>query len=405
MPLRHKKREGGLRILLTNGRFPVSLDLSRQLRAAGHTVMVIDPMHFHVCKFSKTTKKSVQVPVPREDSVGFLSAVKKVINEERIQMVIPMHEEIFFLAQDPEIAEILFAPTFDQLMTLHNKWEFSEKMKSIGLDVPEAYLCKSVEDVKKLDRSRDWALKPTFGRATSGLHHLKANEELPEDLDVNGDNEHIAQVWMTGKMYCTYSVVRNGEVKSTAIYPVIDTIDGSSCVYFQSIDHHGIKSYIERIASAMHLTGQLAFDFIEAEGRLISIECNPRSTSGIHLFSKVDFLAEAFTNPSAPRRDAPIDVKRQLAPGMLMYKPQTGVKPWLSHMKRLMTSRDVLFSIRDPSPSLMQPFLLTSYYRLCHEKKLELSKLFQFDLVWEPKREEIDKRREMSIERFHVRDI
>lgn len=75
-------------------------------------------------------------------------------------MVIPMHEEVFYLAQNPEISKydvlflrdlethiilyttrlinsrILFAQPFDQLLTLHNEWQFSEKMKSLGLDVP-----------------------------------------------------------------------------------------------------------------------------------------------------------------------------------------------------------------------------------------------------------------------------
>lgn len=45
----------------------------------------------------------------------------------------------------------------------------------------------------------------------SGLHNLKPGEPLPEDLDVHPGNEHIAQAWMKGAMYCTYGVALQGE--------------------------------------------------------------------------------------------------------------------------------------------------------------------------------------------------
>ena len=53
-------------------------------------------------------------------------------------------------------------------------------------------------------------------------------------------------------------------------------------------------------------------------------------------------------------------------------------------MKRLVSSRDVVFSKTDPMPSLMQPFLLTSYYEICRERKLGIAEMFQWDLCWEP---------------------
>lgn len=65
-----KKSTASLNILLSNGRFPVSIDLARQLKLAGHNVYVVDPMHCHVCKFSNSVKKSYQVPAPHVDAVA-----------------------------------------------------------------------------------------------------------------------------------------------------------------------------------------------------------------------------------------------------------------------------------------------------------------------------------------------
>lgn len=74
---------------------------------------------------------------------------------------------------------------------------------------------------------------------------------------------------------------------------------------------------------------------------------------------------------------------------------KTVLKEYVLHMKRLMCSRDVIFSRRDLLPSLMQPFLLTSYYEICRERKMTLPKMFQWDMIWEPKGEELEGVRRM----------
>lgn len=110
-------------------------------------------------------------------------------------------------------------------------------------------------------------------------------------------------------------------------------------VYFLAVEHTGIRDYVHRIAETLKITGQLAFDFVETESenkdkaldheiklirdrgssgsitvaqedagsnsstrfqqRLITIECNPRATSGIHLWSRSPLLASILTSASA----------------------------------------------------------------------------------------------------------
>ena len=154
---------------------------------------------------------------------------------------------------------------------------------------------------------------------------------------------------ITGNRYCSYSVLRDGRIFASSVYPIFDTIDGASCVYFQSIEHAGIRAYVERIADALSgVNGQIAFDFIETDNRLVAIECNPRAMSGIHLWSGAPDLAYSFTRSSLAV------ARRQLIPGMLMWsKKSAGPGEYLRHMKRLMGTGDVTFSGRDFLPSLM----------------------------------------------------
>jgi hypothetical protein len=99
---RRHKNPYRLNILLTNGRFPVSIDLARQLHLLSHSVYVVDPMHYHVCRFSRAIKRSHWVPTPHIDAHGFIAAVKKVVHHASIDLIIPMHEEIFYRAESKD---------------------------------------------------------------------------------------------------------------------------------------------------------------------------------------------------------------------------------------------------------------------------------------------------------------
>ncbi|KAF2769142.1 hypothetical protein EJ03DRAFT_363193 [Teratosphaeria nubilosa] len=400
-----------LRVLLTNGRFPVSLDLARQLRKAGHQVFVVDPMEYHVCAFSITVKSSMQVPAPHDDAKGYAQGVLTAIEKWQIDQIIPIHEEIFFLAEcgEPAILERLFAPPFALLVRLHNKWEFTKMMQRLGMDVPEAQLCRNYDDVERLNLEKykhGMALKPCFGRACSGIYRLESSEPLPEstDLNIGNHNHYIAQEWIKGTRYCSYSVVREGRVEATSLYPVTDTIDGSSCVYFEQKYHEGIYNYIlEFVRRCSEIegpfSGQLAFDFVEdlENNRLVTIECNPRSTSGIHLWTRTPYLAYVLTNsiPEVRREEKPIQPPptpiwhepshAQVAAGMIMWEHKDAtLSVWAHHMARLVGTRDVVWAWRDPMPVIAEPFLLTTYFTMARKAGLQLPELFQHQVIWSP---------------------
>jgi len=120
---KHQASTPPVNILLTNGRFPVTLDLARQLHSAGHNVFVVDPMEYHVCKSSLAVKKSYYSPAPSIDAPGYIKTVKEAVRKSEIDLIMPLYEEIFHLAscRDKEILERLFAPKFDILYRLYNK--------------------------------------------------------------------------------------------------------------------------------------------------------------------------------------------------------------------------------------------------------------------------------------------
>lgn len=101
--------------------------------------------------------------MPRDDAKGYIDGVMRAIRESNIDLLIPMHEEIFYLAEEaqtnPELRSKLLAPPFRTLIMLHNKWEFSKFLTTNSLGVPKSSLCKTYEDVLALDKDVEWAVK------------------------------------------------------------------------------------------------------------------------------------------------------------------------------------------------------------------------------------------------------
>lgn len=175
------------------------------------------------------------------------------------------------------------------------------------------------------------------------MYHLKPGEPLPDDVDVGPDTHYVAQEWLKGSRFCTYSVVVKGHIRASVVYPVQETLDGSSCVYFEATDHPEIQEYISQVVQGLgSISGQLALDFIDTGGpdlgeskkdkaardgqghqsRLVAIECNPRATSGIHLWSGTPHLANVFASSIDPMKKA-----ANAAAAVASYGPQIDSQP------------------------------------------------------------------------------
>ena len=104
-------------------------------------------------------------------------------------------------------------------------------------------------------------------------------------FDVTDAGGWIVQEFLHGAALCTWSVVHRGAVTAHATYAVDETAGPcGAAIRFHSVRHAAVLSWVQRFVSVHKLTGQYAFDFIDTARGLRAIECNPRLTSGVHLF-------------------------------------------------------------------------------------------------------------------------
>ncbi|HRD56323.1 MAG TPA: ATP-grasp domain-containing protein [Parachlamydiaceae bacterium] len=377
--------------LLTAGRSPSTLDLARQLHlAGGHHVYIADTISWHVCRASNAVKENFIVPSPRFQTEEFIEALIQIIESKKIDCLIPTFEEILYISTHldrfPKNCKI-FSSSFNTLLRLHNKWFFYEEQIKHGIPTPETFLIKSKEDLKQLNPKTTYALKACYSRSAQSIYKIVPEEKLPK-IEIEPHNPWIAQKWLEGKRFCTYSVCENGKVLAHSVYPVQIAIEGHYCLNFESVSHPKILEWIERFVAAENFTGQTGFDFFEMEdGTVYAIECNPRATHGLVLFKKEDRLDKAFTGEAKELVTPKIGNKKQIAAAMMIYgwKSARKEKKIKEFFNILFKTPDIVFNSQDLKPFLCTPIIYSNYIYESLKVRKNITAAFTNDFNWEGK--------------------
>jgi predicted ATP-grasp superfamily ATP-dependent carboligase len=349
-----------MRVLITGGRAPVALELARQFARGGATVFAADSAPCFLAGSSRAVRRAFRVPPPRQRPAAFAEALAAIVARERIDLIVPTCEEVFYVARFAERLSArggVFCAGIEQLRALHDKWRFNRFACRLGIGAPESWLLQTSADVVALPHPPDdLVVKPVFSRFAA--HTLvRPSCAALDALPLSPQRPWIAQRFVAGREICTYSVARDGALTAHAAYrPAWRAGRVGSSFYFAGVAHPASEAIAARIVAEIGYTGQIAFDFIEtADGRLAVLECNPRATSGVHLFGPDDGLAGAFAaasrgtvaRPSAQRA-------RMLAPAMLLLGPRQALRERRvrGYAADLTHARDAIWSRHDPLPAL-----------------------------------------------------
>lgn len=389
-----------VRILLTGGRAFVTLDLARQFAHAGHHVVVAESVPVHLCRYSQCVNKSYLVPRPNSEPGAYIDALIRIIQVEQIDLVIPTCEEIFFIAGELDRLSAccaVFSAPLAQLERLHSKWDFNQLVRHYGLCVPETHLLTSQHDLQRFltYNQRPFVIKPVFSRFATQVIIVESVEQPGrtfEELDISDTYPWIAQEKIEGQAFCSYSIAHAGKLAAHTVYAENFTAGQGACIQFAPVEHPEIDSWIERFVNLAQFSGQIAFDFIVTEaGHVYPLECNPRATSGIHLFQGDRQLPSAFLERN--QSDQPVlrpgvSMQAMIAPAMLVYgllavRSWKRLKEWLCIFWQ---ARDVIFDVRDIRPFLSQPLIL--WYNLRGSRALDISlqAFATIDIEWNGQR-------------------
>ncbi len=379
-----------MNVLILGGRAPAALEWSRAFKSYGWRVFVADSLRAPITRSSTSVKKYFMLPEPKTYPRDWISSMIDIIKNEKIDLILPTCEEVFYLSwgQDLIRAECpqceIFTSDFSLLNKIHHKGLFSQLTNGWEVEAPETHILESIEQIKKvISNASEWVLKPAYSRfATQTL--IKPNEKKLQSIKPTPQNPWVGQRFVSGKEYCSFSVLNKGKVTAHACYHPRYRVGRGSGIYFEADNPSDVYQFVQQFGANTMYTGQVGFDFIQdANGRFFVLECNPRATSGIHLFDdNPDDIVKAVINTHQENILYPSKDFRMLSLAMLSFvAPKQFCRK--SFWDDFNKARDVIGRKNDRAPLLFQGVSLIEIIMRAFMRRTSLLSAATADIEWD----------------------
>ncbi|HEV8003259.1 MAG TPA: ATP-grasp domain-containing protein [Planctomycetaceae bacterium] len=354
-------------LLLTAGRGTYALTLARRFHSEGYRVLVADAWPHTLCRYSSAVARYFHVPSPARETSAWLDAVWDIAEKHGVDLIIPIYEEVFYLAQAKAARKSgppLFAPNFETLISLHDKWLFIQKVRELGLSAPDTTRIESRDELMRVFAEREGSrtvYKPVYSRFAAQIVVRPQGVEALDGVEPTLRRPWIAQEYLPGRPFATFSVAHRGRITAHATYATDFCHSFGPTVVYRRVEQPTILQWVRTFIEAIEYTGQVGLDFIEdAAGRIAAIECNPRLTGGMYLLKDDPRFTAAYFDPQI----GPIEATRARSYAFRFWlfctlfqhtKSFPGFGEWSRQFFGARSTNEFLWS--DPLPRLMGPVL------------------------------------------------
>jgi hypothetical protein len=312
-------------------------------------------------RFSRAVDRFCALPAPQ--SPGYTDALVAIVRAEAVDVYVPVCSPVasyYDALAKPVLAkycEVLHEDA-EMVRRLDDKYEFSVMAASLGLPVPDAYrICwpGQVEDFDFGSATPPYILKsipydPVHRLDLTTLPRPSAQQTVAfaRSKPISPDTPWIMQGLVRGREYCAHSTVRDGQVQ---VYCCCES--SAFQVNYEMADKPEIEAWVRGFVEPLKLTGQISFDFIQADdGQVYAIECNPRTHSAITMFYNHPDLVRAYLDDDV----ATIEPRPDSRPTYWTYHELWRLIAGPNRRDRLRVIRrgkDAIFDWTDPLPFLM----------------------------------------------------
>ncbi|MDX2376536.1 carbamoyl-phosphate synthase large subunit [Microbacterium sp. LRZ72] len=383
-----------MRVLVTSSRNTFALDAIRKLGSTGHTVVASDTYGGAVGSHSKYLKAHAVTASPRFETDAFIDDVNGIVERYEIDLILPTFEEAFYLAARagdlPDGARV-YAGRFDKLARLHDKASFKRLVTEAGVPVPQTVVATDDASLAEaIVRFPRYFARAAFSRGGVGLLTNTgplAGKMSASDCHPTPDQPWLVQPFVDGPMVCTYSTIVDGRVTAHCTYRAPEQWSHSTGITFLAVDSTETLDYTQRIVDTLDpgFTGQLSFDFVDNDGELLAIECNPRPTNGIILLGAEEF-SRALTGEADEVAVVQPGVERQVTLAVLADAFAEPLKHLPTSLHDLVHVRDVGWKWHDSLAMMWSPATLVHGAELSHGQRKELLAALSDDIVWNGER-------------------
>lgn len=378
-----------MKVLVTSSRMPFALDVIRKLGERDHEVFACDSYAASPGSHSRYLTKHFTTASATEDPQQFASDVERIADVNEIELVLPMFEEVFYLAAQYErLSKVtrLYAPPFQTLAQVHDKGTFQELCDRLEIRTPHTTLAHSPAELKDaIEKYPRYFARAAFSRGGVGLltntgplaGHLSPDECHPTEA-----NPWLVQEFVDGPMHCTYSCLHTGRVASHMSYRAPRQWEHSTGIQFLSVDSTDTLPTVERLGKDLRWDGQMSLDFIETDDGLVMIECNPRPTDGVLLMTAEE-LERGLLAPQDEMLLVPAGREEQLDFAVLaqIFKEPLREAPKSIHDLAKIAGTDKGW--RDAMPKLYSFLALARFERLSLRQREQLFVAMSDGITWD----------------------
>ena len=351
-------------ILISGGKMTKALQLARSFHSAGHRVILVESAKYQLTghRFSNAVNRFYTVPKPQ--SADYANALLDIVRREQVDVYVPVcspaasyYDALAKPLLEP-YCEVLHCDA-DLVRVLDDKYDFGALAGSLDLPVPDAYRVSAPWQVTEFDFAH--AAPPYILKSIpyDPVHRLdlttlprptaEQTDAFARSKPISPDSPWIMQSLISGQEYCTHSTARNGNVQ---VYCCAESSPFQ--INYAMVDKPAIEAWVRKFIGEMKLTGQVSFDFIEAEdGQVYAIECNPRTHSAITMFYNHPGVASAYLDDDVPAITPLASSRPTYWIYHELWRLLTAPSKAGPRLETILRGKDAIFDWDDPLPFLM----------------------------------------------------
>lgn len=243
--------------------------------------------------------------VPRMTDPTYLSSIEKICDDEKIDVILPLHEdELFLISQNRKRFEdkgiMVVVSEYATIDLCRDKYAFYQLMKKNNIPVLRTYL--NVTDFEKAYNNNEIDfpvfLKPRLGAGS--VHSFSANNMgFVKAVYENYNEDFIVQEFNNGNEYGVDIYVDFLSKKVTSIFIKKKLrMRAGETEKSVSIRNETIKQLVLKVINLFDCYGPIDMDLFEINGKIYVSEINPRFGGGYpHAYlSGINFPEYIFNN-------------------------------------------------------------------------------------------------------------
>ena len=341
------RQPGSVRVLLSEGSSLSAREVISDLGPRGYVLHACDPDPFCLARFSRYVRKVHPCPRYSREPEAYLDAVVRVIREERIDVLLPVHEQSYLFARARSRLEPLVGlavPGFPAIDTVLNKAAFIRLLDELSIPHPPTRIVRTRADLLSAG-NYPYFVKTAYGASSQGVWLVgdAAKREAVAALLENqglldGSTDVLVQEPVRGQMEMTVAVFDRGTlVGAHCCRRLRAGVSGSSSAKV-AVDHPIVRTHLQQIGGRLGWHGALALDYFydDDSGAPAYIDANPRLVEPMNASLSGLSLSELMVRVSLGERPAPA---ANALSGLRTHMPLTAL---LGVAERGGSRRDVL---------------------------------------------------------------